>query len=223
MLRLALIVALAGCASAPRSADSTELEAAKAHVAQLEAELAEAQDRALALETELAAKTATEVSNDAAAAEASDDPGDDTRAPPARIFSREALDDQLHLYFPPSGLPEHFEPGHTAWREAELPQGFTEADAPEHPSAGAIATAVAAAVASPLLGIDLWEVTTRAVVTDYELEAMATILMWGLKDDAVQGEDWRLTLRRGEHGWFVESAERRAYCSRGVTDDQRCR
>jgi hypothetical protein len=202
----------AACAGGQR-ADSAELAAAQTRVAELETELAAAEARLAALQAET---EGDDTDKDAGAGAA-------TAAEPARMFSDEGLTEQLRAHLPRPALPDHFEPGVTAWREAPIPSGFGEDEARDYRSAGAIATAVAARVSSDLLGIDLWEVTTRALVSDDGTEAAAAVLMWGLKDDAGEGEDLRLELREGARGWYVEAMERRSWCRRGVVDDHLCR
>jgi hypothetical protein len=203
-------VLTAACAGGQR-ADSAELTAAQTRVAELETELAAAEARLASLQAEAEGKGAD---GDADAS---------TIAEPARMFSDEGLTEQLRAHLPRPALPDHFEPGVTAWQAAPIPSGFGEDEARDYRSAGAIATAVAARVSSDLLGIDLWEVTTRALVSDDGTEATAAVLMWGLKDDAGEGEDLRLELREGARGWYVEAMERRSWCRRGVVDDHLCR
>jgi hypothetical protein len=204
-LAIAIAIAIgAGCAGTHQRSDlSGELAAAEERIAELEAEL----------------EAATVEHDEPERARDPAEPADR----PHRIFAAEGLDDQLRSYVPVEGLPEGFEPGPTEWHEAPVPPGFGQNDARGHATAGALANAVAARVSSGLLGIDLWEVTTRVLVDDDGSAASAAILMWGLKDDAGEGDDLRLKLRDGERGWYVEAAQRRFWCRRGVTGDQRCR
>ena len=170
-----------------------KLEAAKDRIATLEADLAD-------VDAKLAAC----------------DAGAGAESP--RPFSPDGLTEQPRAAAP-RAMPEHFEPGPTDWRKAPIPEGFGRNQAREYASAGELAAAVAESVAGPMLGIDLFEVTTRALVADDGRTAQAAVLMWGLKDDAGEGEDLRLDVRHDERGWYVAAAERRSWCRRGVTDD----
>jgi hypothetical protein len=210
LIRLGLALAVGsavGCASGQKDAERAGDGGTddRAQIEALEAELAAAEARVEALEAERRQA----------------EPSDQLEAAPP--FSPEGLTDQLRRFFRPAALPESFEPGPTAWQEAEVPSRFTRDEARGFASASALATAIAGEERSASLGIDLWEVTTRVLVADDQRSAQAAILSWGIKDDAVEGEDVRLELRQGERGWYVEAAERRTWCRRGVTDDQRCR
>ena len=212
--RLAAIVAMGvagGCAGGQPSANQGEATAAQERaddrIEALEAELAEAEARVEALEARQPGDRADS------------DPGE----PAARLFTREALTEQPRAALIRKGLPEEFEPGPTAWKEAPIPDEFSRERARGYDRVGALATAAAQHMASPLLGTDLWEVTTRVLVADDWKTASAAILTWGLQDDAVDGDDLLLELREGERGWYVESASQRSWCRRGISDDQRCR
>ncbi|PYZ98909.1 hypothetical protein CR205_10160 [Alteribacter lacisalsi] len=61
-----------------------------------------------------------------------------------------------------------------------------------------------------------------AMRTYYEEDgesAMILILHWGLKDDAIAGEDLLLHLTRNGDIWSLDNIEERYYCRRGMDED----
>ncbi|HVL97792.1 MAG TPA: hypothetical protein VM324_00675 [Egibacteraceae bacterium] len=201
----ALVLLLAACG--PGGESGTDDEAAD-----VRAQLEQAQERIAELEGELEA--AQEAAHD-------DDteptpPGD--RGEPATPHTPEGLVEQLRTYFPAADLPEGWQPGTTSWVPADVPVGYGQADDPAFGTPGELATALAAEVAGPQLGSDVWEVTARVLASE-GAEATAAVLVWGLADDAVAGSDLRLYLARNDTGWYVDSAEERFHCRRGVSGD----
>ncbi|MDQ3459122.1 MAG: hypothetical protein M3498_07465 [Deinococcota bacterium] len=115
-----------------------------------------------------------------------------------------------------------FEPGSTAWQEAELPEALREGG---WASPGALLLAAVRELAlESSLGIDTWELTLRVLEAADEAadEAAGVVLEWGFKDDAVAGSDWRLAMRRGGEGWRATGLERRFHCRRGVSAGGLC-
>lgn len=48
--------------------------------------------------------------------------------------------------------------------------------------------------------------------------AEAVVLKWGLRDDAIAGEDFRLTLEEVDGAWQIADIEVRVHCRRGTTE-----
>ncbi|QBI18767.1 hypothetical protein ER308_03845 [Egibacter rhizosphaerae] len=213
----------------PQAELETELDDAESRIAQLEAELEEAEARITDLEgaRDAAEDRAAELE---AELQATEDPGDADAeeeaalGEPAPLRSEEGLVDQLRTYFPPpDDLPEGWEPGVGDWREIDVPEGFGEGTGFEAPGQLLTAYAEQQVGAEFGLGGDVWETTLRVLDEDPETgEATGAHLEWGLADDAVVGSDTRLELRDDGDGWYVESAEQRPHCRRGVTDDGTC-
>lgn len=154
-----------------------------------------------------------------------DEPGDDDPAPgpdaPPRQRTAEGLIDQPRASIDPEGLPEGFEPGTTPWESYEFPEPVDQAfEAP-----GELALEIAEAVGGANLGgpDGVWETTVRVLMDEDDPDlAYAAVLRWGFLDDAVAGEDVRVTLTRDDEGWRAGGAEHRLHCLRGVTDDGLC-
>ncbi len=151
-----------------------------------------------------------------------EDTGEDV-APdePARQRTPEGLIDQPRASIDPDGLPEGFEPGTTPWESYEFAEPVEAAF--ERP--GELALEIAEAVGGANLGgpDGAWETTVRVLMDEDDPDlAYAAVLRWGFLDDAVAGEDVRVTLTRDDEGWRAGGAERRLHCIRGVTDDGLC-
>jgi hypothetical protein len=69
------------------------------------------------------------------------------------------------------------------------------------------------------LGLDVWEMNTRIDFSD-EGKAEGYIMSYGMRDDSVSGSDIKLTLVKENDFWYVEKAEVRDRCSRGVSEDK---
>lgn len=137
--------------------------------------------------------------------------------PSAPLWSREGLEEQPRLQeFKAQAGAAGMDPGTTQWRLAEpLPS----ADVTGWDSPGELLIAMASEMTwDEALGRDTWEMTMR-ILSTAEREAVGMILIWGLKDDAVAGVDYRITLHRDERGWSVARIERREHCRRGLTSD----
>lgn len=200
-----LVLAAGACAPGDdQAADRSRAE-------EVEAELAQARDRIRELEAELAVAPGEPAEGEPAAGEP-EEPGT-----PAAPGTAEGLVEQLHTYFPGDALDDGVQPGTTAWEATDVPAGFAQADSPDHATPGELVTALAGALAGGELGSAAWEVAGRVLVGEGE-EATAAVLTWGLADDAIAGSDLRLFLTRGDTGWYVDSAEERFHCRRGVSD-----
>lgn len=70
------------------------------------------------------------------------------------------------------------------------------------------------------LGEDTWELTQR-LQRDGE-RATGALLVWGLKDDAIIGSDYRASFAREADGWRLVLLEQRAHCQRGVAESGLC-
>lgn len=68
------------------------------------------------------------------------------------------------------------------------------------------------------LGMDVWEINTRVYLAN-EAKAEGYIMSYGLRDDSVGGSDIKLTMLKENDYWYVEKAEVRYRCSRGVNED----
>ncbi|TYS66972.1 hypothetical protein FZC76_15685 [Sutcliffiella horikoshii] len=69
------------------------------------------------------------------------------------------------------------------------------------------------------LGMDVWEINTRIDLSD-ENNAEGYIMSYGMRDDSVGGSDIKLTMLKENGFWYVEKAEVRYRCSRGVSEDK---
>ena len=160
-----------------------------------------------------------------ASAETSSNPAEESGQRHAPLWQADGLDAQPRLPELRAIMPEDmgFDPGSTQWREADAmtPRDFEPA-ARETATPGALLFALAAQRAdSARLGRDVWETTLR-VLEETDDKAIGIIMEWGLKDDAVAGQDMRVRMRREGDEWSISGMERRFHCSRGVTDTNRC-
>jgi hypothetical protein len=117
-----------------------------------------------------------------------------------------------------------YAPGTTEWRPARivLPTELVGAGAPGAASPGDLLfmlSSRAGWVAS--LGEDVWEATTR-IWMESEIRSVGAVLLWGLKDDAVAGHDFRVHMQRDGERWSIERVEERFHCSRGVSEGGLC-
>ncbi len=71
---------------------------------------------------------------------------------------------------------------------------------------------------SNLLGQDVWEINSRIEFSD-DNNAEGYIMSYGLFDDSIAGSDIKLTMKRENGFWYIESAEEREQCSRGVGEN----
>ena len=71
---------------------------------------------------------------------------------------------------------------------------------------------------SNLLGQDVWEINSRIEFFD-ENNAEGYIMSYGLFDDSIAGSDIKLTMKRENGFWYIEFAEQREQCSRGVGEN----
>lgn len=153
------------------------------------------------------------------AASSNESSPDESRAPP--LWSADGLEAQPRLDAYRASLPADlgYEPGTTGWQAPHqaLPARLG-ADGERQPSPGALLQALVDELdLAASLGLDLWEQTQR-IHLDGD-SAIGVVLQWGLKDDAVQGQDYRLTMREDAGGWYAEHLETRYHCGRGVSGD----
>jgi hypothetical protein len=71
---------------------------------------------------------------------------------------------------------------------------------------------------SNLLGQDVWEINSRIEFFD-DNNAEGYIMSYGLFDDSIAGSDIKLTMKSENGFWYIESAEEREHCSRGVGEN----
>lgn len=156
----------------------------------------------------------------------SSEPRNDTTAADASLWSRESLEAQPRM----ASLQRQtstdlgYVPGTTSWRRADIDvsRGGEEPASERADSPDALLTRV-----TPILrgagevGGDVWERTTR-IWQEQENEAVAVVLHWGLKDDALAGHDYRVTMRRNGQGWHIDRIDERFHCRRLVTEDGLC-
>jgi hypothetical protein len=144
---------------------------------------------------------------------------------PQLQWQREGLTAQLRVAEMRARTPPElgYEPGTTPWQpwDRELPAMFGRPAAEEHQQWDTPGRLVGDLVgilglADPL-GENVWEITIRVLETG-EAEAVATVLEWGFKDDAMAGRDLRIVLARGPGSWYVERVEERYHCRRAVSD-----
>ncbi len=146
-------------------------------------------------------------------------------APPAPPRTAEGLVEQLHMRHADEvadDAPAEWEPGAGEWESAEIPEGYTETTADGHTTPGGLLTAFVSDFEADLLGTEVWEITSRVLPADADDEATGALLLWGLADDSLAGIDFRFSLRQSPEGWYVEDAESRPHCRRGVTGDGLC-
>lgn len=154
-------------------------------------------------------------------AEATD--GDTALRPPA-IWNRQGLEEQPRIADYRDRLPGDLgvEPGTTDWQAPRQPlPDALGAAGQRHASPGALLQALdmALELAAPL-GDELWEQTQRIHLESDR--AIGLILQWGMKDDAIQGQDYRVSMARDAEGWYVERLETRYHCGRGVSEADLC-
>lgn len=111
-----------------------------------------------------------------------------------------------------------FRPGTTPWHPSRLPE--PQRDVHRYPSPQAALAAFVAEYAADGLDTDVWEIVTRLEVDG--ATATGAVLLWALRDDAVAGMDYRLTLGRDAAGWYLDSIEERYHCTRGVSEEGLC-
>ncbi|MCM3636405.1 hypothetical protein M3152_01645 [Sporosarcina luteola] len=68
---------------------------------------------------------------------------------------------------------------------------------------------------SNYLGQEIWEINSRIKFLD-ENNALGYIMSYGLHDDSAAGSDIKLTMKKENGFWYIESAEEREHCSRGI-------
>ena len=68
---------------------------------------------------------------------------------------------------------------------------------------------------SYFLGQDVWEINSRIEFTD-ENNANGYILSYGWLDDSIAGNDIKLTMKKDNGFWYIEYAEEREQCYRGL-------
>ncbi|MGD6776604.1 hypothetical protein [Sutcliffiella horikoshii] len=69
------------------------------------------------------------------------------------------------------------------------------------------------------LGMDVWEINTRIGFSDENI-AEGYIMSYGMRDDSIAGSDIKLTMLKENDFWYVEKAEVRYRCSRGVSEEE---
>ena len=221
--RLALLALLGaaallagGCAAPEEPDDESSLRELQEERDDLRSQLDATEEELLATEREL--ERLQERLDQRDAEDETREPGADA---PARQRTPEGLIDQPRASIDPEGLPEGFEPGTTPWEAYDLPEEVEGAF--ERP--GDVAFEIAEVVGGTNLGgpDGAWETTVRVLLDEDDPDlATAAVLRWGFLDDAVAGEDVRVTLVRDGDGWRAGEAERRLHCQRGVTDDGLC-
>lgn len=68
---------------------------------------------------------------------------------------------------------------------------------------------------SNYLGQEIWEINSRIKFLD-ENNALGYIMSYGLHDDSAAGSDIKLTMKKENGFWYIESVEEREHCSRGI-------
>lgn len=133
------------------------------------------------------------------------------------------VDAQLWDYLIDDSLAEEngWEKGITNWREwdGEYDQALGSANQTWE-SPGVLMNAWMLDVGlSNGLGMDVWEINTRIDFSD-EAIAEGYIMSYGMRDDSVSGSDIKLSMLKENDFWYVEKAEVRYSCSRGVSEDE---
>ena len=205
-----------GCAAPEEPDDESSLREVQEERDDLQSQLDAAEEELLAAERELERLEERLDQRDA-----EDETRESGADAPAQQRTPEGLIDQPRASIDPEDLPEGFEPGTTPWESYDLPEGADGVF--ERP--GDAAFEVAEAISGTNLGgpDGAWETTVRVLLDEDDPDlATAAVLLWGFLDDAVAGEDVRVTLVREGDGWRAGEAERRLHCQRGVTDDGLC-
>ncbi len=225
-----LLLIAAGCG--PDEPEPQADPADQERIAELEASLAEAEERIRDLEVDnenlqAALEAAQDADEDGTPDE--DDPdadpnGDtepaDTAIDPAQQRTAEGLIDQLRariLQAEDREVPDEWEPGSTMWQLFEVPSAV----AGTYDTPGEVMTALATEIEAAALGTEQWETTIRVLLDEDDPDlAYGAVLSWGFLDDSVAGRDVRITLTRTSDGrWEPGGAEQRFHCRRGVSDD----
>ncbi|CAM3911889.1 hypothetical protein [Alkalicoccus chagannorensis] len=177
-----------------------ETAALEAEVEELEEELAEAEEQLEASEEE-----------ETEAVLEHEEPDVD--------FQAEGFYEQLWMVMdPPEGMDD-WEPGSTAWMDADM-----EID-------DAFASGTSAYTSPERLVFDWmseagWfdgtdafdETAVRSRHEDAGAEVL--VLQWGLRDDALAGEDFRFHMEEVDGAWGIAGVEQRLHCRRGITEEE---
>ena len=218
-----LLLIAAGCG--PDEPDPQADPADQERIAELEASLADAQERIRDLEVdnenlEASLEAAREPDDDPEADPDDGTPPDDTTIDAAQERSAEGLIEQLRakiLQAQNDSFPDEWEPGTTEWEPFDVPSAVAgSSDSP-----GEVMIALAAETEAAGLGSEQWETTIRVLLDEDDPDlAYGAVLGWGFLDDSVIGRDVRVTLTQTDDGqWEPGGAEQRFHCMRGVTDD----
>lgn len=70
------------------------------------------------------------------------------------------------------------------------------------------------------LGTEEFEAVTRLQIDDDK--ALGALLLWGYRDDALAGRDYKLEMLRDATGWRLVVLEERYHCRRGVSETGLC-
>lgn len=111
-----------------------------------------------------------------------------------------------------------FQPGTTAWRPVRtIPP---QLDRKVFPNPRAALAAFVTDHIEAQLDTEVWEVVTRLHMTD--TAAIGAVLLWGYRDDALAGIDYRLTFSQHNDAWHLSKLEERYHCRRGVSTGDLC-
>ena len=105
--------------------------------------------------------------------------------------------------------------GATPWRSADDVREEFAGAGETHATPGALLTELAAFLRPRI------EASTASTQTAEvgESEATGRVLLSGVPDDSIAGEEYRVTMRGAADGWSIESLEVRTHCRRGVSGD----
>ena len=147
----------------------------------------------------------------------------DDEPPPVRDWSEEGLEEQPRM----EALRERTDGSAdtTPWEESrhEVPEHLADPDTGEGAdSPGDLLVELSAEYRYfDQLSTETWEQTMRVLRVEGD-QTTGVILRWGLKDDAVAGDDLRVKMQLHDDAWYVEQLDQRSHCRRGVSDDGLC-
>ncbi|TMW70294.1 hypothetical protein [Alteribacter natronophilus] len=207
-------------------ADSSELES---ELEEREETIREQEDRIAELEAEIDRLSEEEGesesdggSGDPAGNGETGENGSDGETSRPRMTPEE--DFYTQFWFGSGQTPEEeemgFEPGVTDWQDyrGDISSRYTEGES-EYVTAEVLAMDWIRERETETMMETEEELAMRTYYEENGESAKILFLHWGLKDDAIAGEDFLLHLSRDGDIWTLDEVEERYYCRRGMDED----
>jgi hypothetical protein len=135
----------------------------------------------------------------------------------------DAPDIQLWSYMADSSFAKEngWKHASTTWRK--LDAEFDKVNASPHQTGQSPGLLLVALITdlkvSESLGQEVWEVNSRIEFID-ENNAIGYIMSYGFSDDSVAGSDIKVTMKKDNGFWYIETAEEREQCYRGLGNNK---